>query len=251
MLDILLIVTLINETYAYVSDPYNEGEIVFDIILVICSMITFPLLATFYRPVRAILQNIWKWVDMYRLNPNLDLEISISGEIPPIGQSDFVQRINESINNVSSYTNIARSNEHFEFAKRFKSFNSNITISPGYNSQSNKYDFIYIRVKTNNLKLKNIIEGLGEVQLFLFRDVVSAITQKLRFNVNKDNEEISINLKYLPILKLPGDLHTENIVANGEGIRVTFSYDNITINGSIDRSTLVIIEDIIRSNLVN
>jgi hypothetical protein len=236
---------LLTSIVTYILDPNNTGSILFDICLFVGTM----LIGAIHKPTRRMINGIWRWFDMQRINPKLDMEIRISGEIQPINQSDFVSNMSKCISDISSSTELSKQNETFIFQKQFTSFDSTITVSPGYDSPSNKYDYIYVRIKTDSLTLKKVKEGLNEIQLYLFRDIVGTINQRIRFNVDKNNEDISINLEEVRTLKLPGKLHIESIVADGEGIQVTFSKDNITINGTIEQSTIGIIEEIVRSNL--
>jgi hypothetical protein len=236
---------LLTSILTYILDPNNTGSILFDISLFFGT----TLIATFYKPVRIMLNGIWRWFDMYRINPKLDLEIRISGEIQPISQSDFVSNMSKCISDISSSIEVSRHNDDFRFSKSFSSFDGDITISPYYDSYLDKYTSIFIRVKTDDLTLKHVKEGLSETQLYIFKDITGAINRRMRFNIDNNNEDISINLEDVPILELPGNLHTESIVAEGDGIQVTFSKDNITISGTIEQSTMSIIEKIIRSNL--
>jgi hypothetical protein len=105
-------------------------------------------------------------------------------------------------------------------------------------------------VKTTNLKLKKLKEGLSEVQIFLFRDLVGLINQRINFRVDNDNEGVTFILKTTPkiMLSIKG-LNTDNITANDDDIRVSFSEDNIYFNGSIETITIEKIEKILRSNL--
>lgn len=245
----LLIISLINDTVAYITTPSNKGEIIFQLILIILGIIVTWLIAIFCKPVNKFILNARARWDMHRMNPVLDVEVSISGEMSPLSPGDFALRMRESLNNISNLVIDGRAGDTFRLSKNFNSFDANITISPSLN-RTNDYDFLFIRVRTTNLRLKNLREGLGEIQLYLFRDLVGLINQRINFGVDNDNEGVSFVLEAAPkiLLSIKG-LNTDNITVNDDDIRVIFNDDNISFNGSIEPRTIEKIEGIVRSNL--
>lgn len=253
MTNFLFFTSLINDTLNYALNPNNRGEIVFQMVLGLFFLI-IPIVAIvlFWRPVRWGILEVWKWIDMHRLNPTLDMEISISGTIPQLAPQDFVLRMREILGNISSSNIIHDSDNSFSFSKNFTSFNIDVIISPSLSSNTQKYDCIFIRLKTKNIKLKKLKEGLSEIQMYLFRDIVGTINRILRFRVDSNNEGISFTLNDTPkILHSIDGINTDNVTASDEDIRVVFSRDNISFNGSVEPRTIEKIEKIIRSNLAS
>lgn len=250
MVDLLLAISLINDTISYITTPSNRGEIIFQLFLIIIGIIITWLFAIFCKPIHKFILNAGAWWEMYKTNPDLDMEISISGGIPLITPHDFVLKMSECLGNVSNSRINPKPDDSFEFSNNFNSFSGTIIISPGFDSRPNDYNYIYIRVRTTDIKLKKVKDSLGEIQIYLFRDLVGAITRKFKFDVNKNNEGISVRLRENPAaLRLPGGVNVDTIIAHDEGIRVTFGADNISINGDIEPKTIKKIENIIRSNL--
>lgn len=250
MVDILLTIPLVDDTISYMTAPNNRGEIVFQFILIIASIIIAWLFAVFCKPIYKFILIARAWWDMRKINPDLDMEISISGEIQSVTPRDFILKMSECLVNVSDSPILPNADDSFKFTNNFNSFSGTISVSPGADSHPNSYNYIYVRVRTTDIKLKKVKDGLGEIQIYLFRDLVGEITRKFKFDVNKNNEGISVRLEEPPIaLRLPGGLNVDTITAHDEGIRVTFSTDNISINGGIEPKTIKKIECIIRSNL--
>lgn len=252
MTDFLFFVSLMNDTLNYAFDPKNRGEIVFQVALGLIFLIIPIVAILFFRPVRWGLSEVWKWIDMHRLNPTLDMEISISGGISQLAPQDFVLRMRECLVNISSQNIMHNSDNSFSFSKKFTSFDSNIIISPSLGSNTQNYDFIFIRLKTQNIKLKQVKEGINEIQMYLFRDVVGTINRVLRFRVDSKNEGISFTLNNTPkILHSIDGINTDSISASDEDIRVVFNRNDIIFNGSVEPRIIEKIEKIIRSNLVS
>ena len=246
-----MMISAINDTINYAFNPNNRGEIIFQLILLILGIVLAWLLAIFCKPVHRFIINVGKWWNTYRINPDLEMEIRISGNMSPIAPHDFISKMQEVLSDISSSSITHHADDSFKFIKNFNSFDGNITISPSFLTQGS-YNFLFIKLRTKNIKLKNVKSGLGEIQIYLFRDVVGAINQVLRSNAERNNEEISVPLKELPaIFRLTAELDIEDITSSEDGIRITFNKDNISINGSIEPRTIEKIESIIRSNLVS
>lgn len=246
MLEWMFSIPILGDFFKYLVDPNYRGELIFRVIL----LIIWPLLTIFWKTFREPFLKIWKWVDMYRLNPDLDLEVSISGEIPLTTSNDFITKMGESLRNISSTSIVAHAGDSFKFAKNFNSFDGNIIISPSLDSLTNNYNFVSIRIRTTNIKLNKFEEGLSEIQIYLFRDIVNPLIQRIRLEADRNNEGISVKLRDLPVIyQLAGGLNVDDITASDDDIRVTITKDNISINGNIESRSIKKIENIIRSNL--
>jgi len=249
MLNLFFLASLINDTYSYALNPNNTGEIAFQVILALVSLIIPFLAIIFWKPIRILFLTILRWVDMHRLNPNLDMEIIISGEIPKLTPHDFVSKMSDSLRSFSDSGVTTNAGDSFRFSKNFGSFGGNITISPGISSQTDLYDFLFIRVRTKDIKLKKVKEGINEVQLYLF-GVVGAINQRLNFKANNDNECVSFALNESPkIFNSIKGLNIDNMNASDDNISVTFFEDKISFTGRIEPPTIEKIENIVRANL--
>lgn len=243
--------SLLNDTITYAFNPSNKGEIIFQILLAIVFLILPFAFVIFWTPIRIKLLAIWKWIDMHRINPELDMEIIISGRMPSINPDDFVVKMREGFSPILGEGITAYSGDSLKFSKKFNSFIGDITISPSFDVRGSNYDSLFIRLRTANIRLKNFKDGLSEIQIYVFRDLVGTIIQKIKFEADKNNEGISIMFKRPPlILQSTGGLEIEDISASGEGIRVSFFNDNISFNGSIEPRNFEKIENIIRSNLI-
>lgn len=249
MVGLALVISLINDTMGYITTPSNRGEIIFQLVLIIIGIIITWILAIFCKPVHEFILNARTLWDMNRMNPALDVEVSISGIMQQLTPRDFALKMRDSLSGIPNTMIEVCVGDTFKLSKNFNSFDANITISPSIDN-TNNYNFLFIRVKTTNLKLKKLKEGLSEVQIFLFRDLVGLINQRINFRVDNDNEGVTFILKTTPkiMLSIKG-LNADNITANDDDIRVSFSEDNIYFNGSIETITIDKIEKILRSNL--
>jgi hypothetical protein len=132
MLELSNSTPIIGDLIGYSFDPSNRGAVEFSLLVMILSIAFVALLTIFSKSLRNLILYAWNWWDMYKINPYLDMEISISGKIPSMVSSDFVLKMRECLGNVSNSPINPKPDDSFEFIKNFDSFSGNIIVSPGF-----------------------------------------------------------------------------------------------------------------------
>ncbi len=248
--DWLLINLSINDIISYISTTNNQAQILVDIIVsvIINPLIVFALVVFSKRVFDFAVMARKLWV-MSRINPDLEVEITLSGEIEPHIPKNFAPIMESTLRSIHNFPIIHDTGDVFKFNKRFADFDGNFRIIPI--EEKTKYKNIIIIFATKGLKLKKLKRGIIELRNYLLGDLVRPLQRGIKFSPDTNNEEITIKFAEIPImLQSIKELNINELTSEENHTRVTITRDKIKIVGNIEQS-IDKIENIIKANLAS
>ncbi len=243
-----LVSITINDLIDYASTPSNQIQIIVDIIegVIINPLIVFALVI-FCKPIYNFVVNTRKWWIVNRLNPNLEIEITLSGEIEPHIPKNFAPIMKRTLKSIHNYPIIHETGDVFKLDKRFADFDGNFRIIPVIGKRN--YENIVIIFSTKGLKLKKLNRGIIELQNYLLGELVQSLGRDIRFIPDTNNEEVKVNFSEIPVmLQSIKELNINELNSEDNHTKIIIARDKIRFIGNIEHS-IDKIEEIVRSNL--
>lgn len=254
-------VALLTQIIEYVTN--NTIDVIVAIVGGVISSTIFLFLIISFSPIFETVRKLRTgWIN-YRANPMLNLTITVGGEMDNIHQSEIIVRVNDMLKHVIGRNVPSDRNGIFRFKQSFNHFSVDVEIIPlmmsdsGLFSENESIELINfnrmtINVRTTDLKLKQLKNGLLIIQNFLFKDIFVDALKSLNFVPDIDNEGIKVKFVELPkMLDSIKDLNVDHLEAKDDDLKFYLNKDSINAVGNLKDYSIDKIVKVVKGNILS